>query len=184
MNQPIANIVFVAGKKLAGKDYLCDLLVAERGYHKFHIVHPWLMKFCERHGIPWSEYEQVKAKWRAQIQIEATEARNKNPNVLVDEFRALLPSLPRPLCVTAVRFKNEGLLGREIGALIVRVDTPDDVRRQRFIDKGEDLSLFNDPFESEIDSIPAHTTVCGDWPKSWFIPALEKATFLKEQYQR
>jgi hypothetical protein len=157
----LPDIVFVGGKKRAGKDFLCDSLVRVAGFHKYHIVYPWLLKFCDRHGLSYADYESNKSQWRPQVQAEATEARNANPNCLVDGFRELLPTLPRPLCVTGVRFVNEAKLGAEVGALVVRVMCPDSVRRGRFIDAGESLGLLDDPFEAEVDRMPVDCEIHG-----------------------
>lgn len=164
------EIVFVAGKKLAGKDYLSDRLVAEAGYHKFHIVYPWLLTFCERHGVPYDEYTANKPRWRELCQKEAAEEREKDPDILLRMFRERLPELPRPLCVTAVRFVREVKLGLELGALTIRVQTPDAVRRQRFLAAGESLELFDDPFEREIDTLPVHADVAGTLEPGQYVP--------------
>lgn len=165
------ELIFVSGRKLAGKDYLCDRLVAEAGYHKFHIVYPWLVnQFCPRHGISYDEYTANKPKWRAICQEEATAERAKDPDVLIRVFRDRLPELPRPLCVTAVRFAREVRLCLDLGGLALRVQTPDEVRRQRFLDAGEDLALFDDPFEKEIDALPVHADVCGSLAPDQYVP--------------
>jgi hypothetical protein len=174
-------IVFIAGKKKAGKDYICDALVRLEGYHKFHIVAPWLAEFRERHSITEEQYEVEKAKWRPIVQAEATKARKANPICLFDAFRAALPTLPRPLCVTAVRFINEAKLGFDIGALVIRVRTRDDVRRQRFIDSGESLDLFDDPFEAEVDKMPVHFEVSGTMSEetcAWLVEKMWAASRL------
>lgn len=172
MNLP--EIIFVGGKKKAGKDFLCDALAAEAGYHKHHIVGPWLDLFCERHGITFDEYQENKGKWRALVQEEATRDRQADPDCLVKAFRNALPTLPRPLCVTAVRFINEAQLGFDIGALVLRVRTRDEVRRQRFIDSGESLDMFDDPFEKEVDAMPAHFEVNGTLSPETYIWLVEK----------
>jgi hypothetical protein len=169
------DIVFVGGKKRAGKDFFCDALASELGYYKCHIVAPWLAGFQERHGLTPEEYEADKGRWRPVVQAEATEARRKDPDCLVRAFRAALPTLPRPLAVTAVRFRNEADLGHELGALVLRVRCRDEVRRQRFLDSGEGLALFDDPFEAEVDSMPVHYEVSGTLSAdtySWLLPKL------------
>ncbi len=163
------KLLFAFGKKKAGKDFLVDCLVAEAGFHKYHIVYPWLVKFCERNGIAWADYENdpaVKAKWRSQIQAEATEERKNDPDVLLKAFHEAWPTLPLPLAVTGVRFMKEATLGLSYGAMLVKVEVSDEIRRQRFVDSGEDLAMFDDPFESHIDTLPFHLEVDGSWHKA------------------
>lgn len=169
------DIVFVGGKKRAGKDFFADALVSELGYTKYHIVRPWMEEFCRRHGVAYEDYEKEKHRWRALIQKEATEARATDPDCMVRALRAALPTLPRPLVVTAMRFKNEAEFGWQAGALVLRVKTRDAVRRQRFLDAGEDLALFDDPFEAEVDTMPVHYEVTGTLSAdtySWLLPKL------------
>jgi hypothetical protein len=174
MPDGLPDLVFVGGKKKSGKDFVCDRLVAECGYHKLHIVRPWLEDFCRRHGITYAEMEANKARWRATIQAEAEESRAANPDRLIDPLRRDLPTLPRPLCVTAVRFVNEAEFGRAAGGLVVRVVTPDAVRRDRFLADGEDLSLLDDPFERQVDLMPVHAEVAGTLPPESIVPTLRR----------
>jgi hypothetical protein len=169
------DIVFVGGKKKSGKDFLCDALVRDLGYTKFHIVAPWLAEFRKRHGLSEEEYEKNKAKWRPVVQAEAASARREDPHCLTRAFRAVLPHLPRPLVVTAMRFANEAEMGWEVGALVLRVRCRDEVRRQRFVEAGEDLALFDDPFEAEVDKMPVHYEVNGTMSADticWLVPKL------------
>src|SRR5262249_3544441 len=107
-----------------------------------------------------------------EIQAEAAASRATNPNVLIDYLRGHLASLPKPICVTAMRFTNEATLGMELGAMVVRVKTSDETRRQRFIASGDDLALMDDPFEAEVDVMPVHIEISGEMPADIYVPAL------------
>jgi hypothetical protein len=168
----LPDIIFVGGKKRSGKDYLCDLLVERAGFTKYHIVRGWLEGFAARHRISYAEYEAHKEFWRHDVQAEASAARAADPDCLVNAFREILPTLPRPLCVTAVRFANECLFGMEVGAMVVRVATSDRTRRERFIASGTSLELFDDPFEHEVDLMPAHLEMSGEMDADNYIPTL------------
>lgn len=168
----LPDIIFVGGKKRSGKDFVCDRLVGEAGFTKVHIVEPWLRDFFARRGLDPNRWEELKAEYRADIQAEASVARAVNPNVLIDWFREAVKDMPRPLCVTAVRFTNEAQLGLELGALVVRVKTSDETRRQRFLASGDDLALLNDPFEAEVDAMPVHLEVSGEMPGTMYVPAM------------
>lgn len=163
-------VVFVGGTKKSGKDTVCDQFVEEAGFTKIHIAQPWLELFCERHRITFAEYTANKAHWRSLVQSEALVARSRDPNVLVKALYAELRTLPRPLVVSGVRFTNECLLGASVGALVLRVEVSDAVRRRRFVASGEDLANFNDPFEAEIATMPVDLTVPGDLALSAILP--------------
>src|SRR5215213_2822033 len=139
----LPDLIFVGGKKRSGKDFLCDRLVAERGFHKAHIVEAWLRQWFAARGENPDEWETLKTRYRAEIQADAEVARAKNPRCLLDSFAELLPTFPRPLCVTAIRFVNEAQFGVELGALVIRVQTHDTERAKRFLAAGERLELLN-----------------------------------------
>jgi hypothetical protein len=168
----LPDIIFVGGKKRSGKDFLCDQLVAQGGFTKVHMVEPWLRQFFERRGLDPDRWEELKVEYRAEIQAEASTARAENPNVLIDYLRGHLASLPKPIAITAMRFINEATLGIEMGAMVVRVKTSDETRRQRFIASGDDLALMDDPFEAEVDVMPVHLEISGEMPAHIYVPAL------------
>lgn len=165
-------VIFVGGKKRSGKDFLCDRLVEQAGFRKVHIVEPWLRQWAVSHGYHEDEWETVKFKHRAEIQADANVARETDPMVLVRYMRDWLPTLPKPICVTAVRFTNEMQMGMQMNAMCLRVDCPDEERKQRFLTAGETLALFDDPFEHEIDTMPVNFGVPGNMPGWWYVPAL------------
>jgi hypothetical protein len=82
-------------------------LVAEKGFHKAHIVEAWLRQWFAARGENPDEWETLKTPYRAEIQADAEIARAENPRCLLDSFAELLPTFPRPLCITAIRFINE-----------------------------------------------------------------------------
>jgi hypothetical protein len=170
---PNRPTVFLGGKKKSGKDFIADQLVARAGYTKYHLVRPWLEGFCARHGLAWDRYEAEKAQWRPLVQEEATEARRLDPDCLVRAFEAAFPALPRPLAVVGLRFVGEGRMAIGLGGLMLRVECPDDVRRERFVASGESPNLFDDPFESEVDSMPVHAEVPGTLAADEIIPLVE-----------
>ena len=172
MEYPLPDIIFVGGKKRSGKDFLCDQLVAQAGFTKVHMVEPWLRRFFERRGLNPDRWEELKTPYRAEIQAEAAAARANDPNVLINYLRGYLADLPKPICVTAMRFINEAQLGMQMGALVVRVETSTATRLARFIASGEDLALMNDPFESEVDQMPVHLVVSGEEHASVYVPLL------------
>lgn len=171
----LPDSIFVGGRKREGKDFVADLLVKEAGFTKVHIVAPWLRAFFERRGLDPDRWEELKSQYRAEIQAEASAARAENPNVLIDWFRQAIPTLPRPFCVTAVRFINEAQLGMQVGALVVRVKTTDEVRRQRFLASGDDLALMDDPFEAEVPLMPVHLEISGELAAELYVPTLAAA---------
>lgn len=168
----LPDIIFVGGVKRSGKDFACDRLVEEAGFHKVHIVEPWLRKWCAEHDYDPDTWETVKFKERARIQADAAKSRESNPNVLIDWFREAAPTLSKPFAVTAVRFINEAMLGFELGALVLRVHTPDDIREERFRAAGDDLALMSDPFEKEVYQMPVHAEIPGIMPADWYVPAM------------
>src|SRR5262249_47377392 len=141
---------------------------------KVHIVEAWLREWVAANGENPDEWETLKVKYRAEIQDAAELARAANPRCLLDSFAARLPALPRPICVTAMRFINEARYAMELGALVIRVQTPDTVRAQRFLAGGESLALLEDPFEREIDQLPVHLELPGTEPAAWYVPAIEE----------
>lgn len=167
-------VVFVAGKKRAGKDFLADALVADAGFEKTHIAAPWLLEFFSARGYHFDTYDEVptelKVRYREGIQREATLAREYNPEVLIDLMREYLleRTSTKPLVVSGVRFRNEAEFAIRQGYFVVKVAVSDEVRRQRFLAAGENLELFDDPFEREIDGLPAHLEVTGDMPASFY----------------
>lgn len=167
-------VIFVAGKKKAGKDFYADALVELEGYEKTHIAAPWLLAFYADRGYQFDTYEEVpaelKARYRERIQAEATQARQKNPEVLIEMLDSFLSERPpyRPLVISGVRFRNEVNYALKNGHFVVKVAVSDELRRQRFIAAGESLELFNDPFEADIDALPAHMEVTGDMPKGYY----------------
>lgn len=176
---PLPNVIFFGGKKKSGKDFICDFLVRERGYTKLHIAEPWLRAFCERHNITWEHYSANKHLYRAQVQDEATLARERNPNVLLDLLGQELDRRRGELiAVSGIRFINEALFAIWNGHLMVKVEVPDDIRRQRFIDAGESLALFDDPFEAEVDQMPYQLLVPGDL-EAWRYEFLLSGGYIK-----
>lgn len=179
-DQPLQlpRLIFVGGAKRSGKDFLCDALVAQAGCVKVHIAEQWLKALCFEMGISYVEdYLPNKANYRAEIQRRAAAARQADPLVLVKQFDPWVREQfkTRPglrLAVSGMRFANEADYAIQIGAFSVRVAVSDDVRRQRFVEAGEDLALFNDPFEAEIPAMPVHCELPGDMPAEWYPPAI------------
>lgn len=168
----LPDIIFVAGVKRSGKDFVCDRLVEEAGFTKVHIVEPWLRQWCTQYGYAPDDWERAKTERRAECQADAAANRAKNPFVLIDWFRESVKSMPKPICVTAVRFINEAMLGFELGALVLRVNTPDEVRIERFKASGDTLELLNDPFEREVNQMPVHAEIPGFMPADWYVPSI------------
>jgi hypothetical protein len=161
MDLILPNIIFVAGKKKAGKDVVCDSLVPY-GYTKLHIAEPWLRRHCADMGISYEgEYLPNKHIYRAEIQRRATLARAADPECLLKELPAFLSRYER-VAVSGVRFINEALYGIfHLGALVAKVEVPEAARRQRFLASGESLDLLKDPFEREIDEMPCQVLLQG-----------------------
>ena len=174
MRPVMPRYIFVAGKKRAGKDYLADALVEHSGYEKFHIATPWLLEFYRSKGYDFGSYDEVpqelRSRYRSELQERAAKARERDPEVLIRPLRDYIEQRerapsggPAPLVVTGVRFKNEALYAIRSGYFVVQVVVPDDVRRNRFLVSGEDLSLFDDPFEEDLGpSFPCHVTLDGN----------------------
>lgn len=179
-DQPLVlpRLIFVGGTKKSGKDYLCDALVREAGFEKVHIAERWLQRLCFDMGIAYVEdYLPNKASYRAEIQRRATAAREADPLVLVREFDPWVREQFRTkpdlrLAVTGMRFANEADYAIQIGAFAIRVQVDDETRRQRFVEAGENLALFNDPFEAETPTMPVHCELPGDMPAEWYPPAI------------
>jgi hypothetical protein len=178
--EDLPPVILVGGKKKSGKDFVCDTLVTHHGYSKIHIVTPWLIDWCQRNGIDYvHEYLVDKGRYRAKLQADALEAREANPHVLTEALVARVNELRaegHPVAVTGVRFINECLWGIQRGHFVLKIETPDEVRRQRFINSGENLALFDDPFEREIDEMPAHLVLQGNL-EPWKYPQLISAAF-------
>lgn len=169
------RLVFVAGKKRSGKDFVADRLVEERGYKKLHIVEGWLRDWGAKNGLDPDRWEEWKSAHRAAIQRDASIERARDPMVLLNRFENVLANeMSRgPVVVTAVRFTNEALWGMERGAFVVKVETPDEVRRERFIAAGDDLALMDDPFEVDLGpEFPCHIVVQGTWPAGVYAPTI------------
>lgn len=190
MSLVMPRYVFVAGKKRAGKDYLADALVDYAGYEKVHIAAPWLLDFYRSKGYNFWSYDEVplelRTRYRAEIQTIATKAREHDPEVLIRLMREYIEHResavafqgrePAPLVVSGVRFKNEALYAIRSGYFVVQVAVPDDVRRVRFLDAGEDLALFDDPFEADLGpQFPCHVIVSGDLFRDAYVPQIGAA---------
>ncbi len=176
---PLPNVIFFGGRKKSGKDFICDFLVRERGYTKLHIAEPWLRGFCERHSLTWEHYSANKHLYRAQVQAEAEQARAENPNVLIEMLgRELDRRRGELIVVSGIRFINEALFAIWNGHLMVKVEVDDETRRQRFIEAGESLELFDDPFEREIDEMPYHLLVPGNL-EAWRYEFLLSGGYIK-----
>ncbi len=176
---PLPDVVMVGGRKRAGKDFLCDSLVRYSGFVKLHIVEPYLRAFFGRRGLDPDLWEELKPLYRAEIQAEAEVARAEDPLCLIrrlPERIDFLRAQGHKVAITGVRFTNEVLFGVQSGYLVVKVWVPDSVRRQRFIDSGESLELFDDPFEREIDQMQWPLEIEGTYPAESY-PFLVSAGF-------
>jgi hypothetical protein len=167
-----------------GKDYVADRLVEGAGFKKLHIAAPWLLAFYASKGLEYHSYDDVpqgvKAHYRAEIQELAASAREKDPDVLIRQLDTYIGDrrgmgLDEPLVVSGVRFTNEALYGIRKGYFVVKVAVPDDLRRVRFIESGESLELFDDPFEAEIDGLPCHLEISGDLFGDAYAPRISAA---------
>lgn len=155
----LPQLIFVAGKKRAGKDTLCDSLLPF-GYTKLHIAEPWLRTQCYDLKISYEdEYLPNKGQYRDIIQRRATRARQDDPYCLIRHWGSFEDT--GKCVVSGIRFVNEADWGMDIGAFVVLVTTPDEIRAQRFQTSCENLNSLNDPFESEIDELPYHLSVSG-----------------------
>lgn len=173
----LPDLIFVAGVKRSGKDFLCDTLVERAGFTKVHIVEQWLRQWCVDRGLDPDRWEEHKAVHRQEVQADATAARKNDPLCLVRPLLSALPSLPRPLCVTAVRFQNEIDYGRNAGAWCIRVEVPNLLRYKRFLDAGENINLFNDPFENEVDHLTVDAVISGALQKGDIIRNLRTLAY-------
>ena len=173
---PLPPVLFIAGKKKSGKDFLADTFVTEFGYAKLHIAEPWLRAWFAAKGLNPDEWETLKTQHRTEIQKDAQVARDESGG------RALLVGLHNRVedlllthegvAVSGVRFINEGQFAMQNGYFVVRVDTGDETRRQRFIDSEESLKLFDDPFEHEVNLLPCHIIVSGEeagWKQPYIV---------------
>ena len=184
----LPRVIFLAGKKGVGKSFICELLKARAGYSVLHIAAPWLEKWWADRGYDfWTVTPETKATWREAIQRDAAEAREKDPDVLVKMLDDRIRDYAGDgLVVDGVRFHNEALYGISQGYFVAKVDTPDAVRRRRFIERGENLSLLDDPFERELgEDFPCHVILPGDRGADFYIPAISAAYVrLKEAGRR
>lgn len=174
----LPQVIFLAGKKRAGKTTLADILTERCGYTQMHIATAWIKRHLNDMGVSWEEYQADKPRYREEIQRRATLARAENPNCLVDELPAVIePFVAKGGClvVDGVRFSNEALFAFQHGYLVVKVKTPDFVRRERFIAAGENLAHLNDPFEREIDLLPFHISLPGTLGRDEYLPLLGRA---------
>jgi hypothetical protein len=158
----LPQIIAVTGKKRAGKDYFCDHLVTTAGYRKLHIADRWLDQELADMKVTREEYLANKGAFRQEIQRRAAIAREKDPSVLIAPLVEFLNSYDGPVCITGVRFLNEVDALRAAGAIIVKVQISDSLRKVRFDLSGESFGLFDDPFEREIDLIQQDLIVWGD----------------------
>lgn len=165
---PLPQLIFVTGKKRAGKSTICEALTQERGYHHIHIATPWICDvLCPTLGITPDEYLKNKGKYRAAVQTLATQSRAADPNILLSRLDLELKRLRiedgiKQVVVDGIRFVNEVEFARERQALVLRVSVSDEERRWRFAISGEDQTLFDDPFEREIDTLPVTFEISGD----------------------
>lgn len=149
----LPKLIAIAGKKLAGKDTVCDALVA-LGYQKVHIAEPWLRTQCKAMGVSYEdEYLPNKGWYREEIQRRATAARAADPECLVRLLPEQIASVgANRVVVSGIRFINEALWFIGQGAFVIKVETPATIRLQRMCEAGD--ALFDDPFEAEIDRLP------------------------------
>lgn len=179
---PLPNVIFFGGKKKSGKDFICNVLREEHGFTVIHIADPWLRFTCRNMGIDYeTEYLPNKHLYRAEIQRRAVAAREADPDCLIKMLPERIYGLlaeGHKVAVSGIRFINEALFAIWNGYLMVKVEVSDDIRRERFIDAGESLELFEDPFEREIDEMPYHLWVPGDL-EAWRYPFLLSGGYIK-----
>ena len=125
---PLPPVMFIAGKKKSGKDYLADTFVMEFGYAKLHIAEPWLRQWFKARGLD-QPMGRVKEQYRAEIQADAKQVRAETGG------RALLVGLRdrinellfdhEGVVISGVRFINEGQFAMQNGYCVVKVETSD-----------------------------------------------------------
>lgn len=177
-NLVLPRVVAFAGKKKSGKDFAADCLVRDAEFTKLHIVEPWLRLWMAEHGLDPDNWEELKARYRAEIQRDALKAREGDPLRLIRVLPARINEVlaeGESVAITGVRFINEATWMMQQGYLVVKVEVEPATRMQRFVQSGEDLALFNDPFETEIDLLPWHLCVAGDQPAEVYTVCLSAA---------
>lgn len=150
-------MVFIAGKKASGKDTIANSAIILGGIAepqtRFHVVHPAKMWVMQTFQVSEDRYDVFRSKHRAYIQQRASEVLLNDPTVLLRIIHGVPEELRRGAIVVGVRFLHERDYARTHGIPTIFIDTPDSVREQRLMTRGEPF-VVNDPFER--DCTPDH----------------------------
>ena len=129
-------IIAIAGKQGSGKTSLARAL-AEMTFDahilKFadpmYDIHDVVNTVYNHYGIPTPQKDGDLLQW-----IGTEHGRGKDENIWVNIMQTrLLESLGRnvPVVIDDLRFENEFVMLEEMGALLIRLDCSEDIRRER-----------------------------------------------------
>ena len=146
-------MIFIAGKKASGKDTVANAAVilgsiAEPST-QFRVIHPAKMWVMQTFQVSEDRYDIIRSKHRVYIQQRPAEVLSGDPTVLLRIIDSTPPELKRGTIVVGIRFFHERDYARAHGIPTVLLDTPNKVREQRLIERGEAF-IADDPFEQEL----------------------------------
>jgi len=153
-------VLGLAGPAGAGKDYVCDQLLAVAdhrglGAHRVAFADELRYEIEDLMGGPcpglWSKPYPEGLRWI--LQRYGTEyRRDRDPDHWVNRAIATIGTLDGLVVVTDVRFANEAAAIHHLGGTVARVETPDHIRETR-------LGHLPPPHTSELIDFPTDHTI-------------------------
>lgn len=170
----LADNIFLAGRMGAGKDFVAARLVEEAGFTRLAFADALKAEVAAHLGISVEELNRRKAEFRSVLQNWGVGQREADPLYWIKRWADARAQIPGPVVCTDVRFLNEAEYGMQIGALVIRVKTPDTVREERLRarDGSFDPATLNHVSEQYIDRLMAHLELPGIMPAWWYVPSI------------
>lgn len=172
------------GKLGSGKTTAANYLASEYGYKRRSLADPMreIVKIVYPNMLGKSD-----PRYRPLMQKLGTDwFRSYDPDVWVNCLLARVELDIHRVVVDDVRFINEAKALRDRGWRLIYIDTSDEVRKQRCIERDGhwDESVLNHPSETEIDKAAkyAHHTINGDLEMKRFCEELSRVVTAPSNY--
>jgi hypothetical protein len=121
-------IIGITGRKYSGKDTFCQHLIEALGQgvkaERLAFADPLKAMLAKTAGIPVSQINEDKARWRVTLQQWGTEIMRHyhGHDYWINRMRQKIECSPCDVVVlTDVRFKNEADMVRDMGGILVRM---------------------------------------------------------------
>lgn len=183
----LPDIIFLAGLMRSGKDTIAELLVQYAGYVRIAFADALKEEIAAHYGVTVEHINQHKAEFRSILQEWGVAKREADPEYWIKEwFKRAEPFLEAGIGVvcTDCRFLNEAAYGIKIGAMLLRVIIPEDLRIERLIaTDGPNFNreALNHPSEQYIAQMVPHADFPGNLDRDLILPTLED-TYYKLLY--